>query len=187
VYLVGKCRLIQKVSSLQRRRHPVKVPAKSMLAVSVAVGATWVGSATALPAFTTAPKVVVAPRGTPQAVLTQVAVGRHATFDRIVFRWRGSTPGYNVEYVPRLLDDGSGAPYPILGRRFLAISFFPHVNAATPGVPNAVTPRFPTLRQVKVRGTFEAVLTAGVGLSRRAGFRVFTLTNPRRTVIDVAH
>jgi hypothetical protein len=86
-----------------------------------------------------------------------------------------------------LVDDGSGLPYPILGQRFLAISFFPHVNAATPGAAAVLTPRFPTLRQVKTRGTFEAMLTAGAGLSKRAGFRVFTLSNPRRTVIDVAH
>lgn len=164
----------------------MKVSIKSALVASVAVGATWIGSASALPAFTTAPKVRVAPASTPQATLTSVTVGRHPTFDRIVFRWNTSTPGYRVQYTPQLVDDGSGIPYPILGSRFLAISFFPHVNAATPGVPRTLTPRFPTLRQVKIRGTFEAVLTAGAGLSKRAGFRVFTLTNPRRIVIDVA-
>lgn len=160
-----------------------------LIAASVAVGATWIGatSALSLPAFTTAPKVVVAPDSTPQSTLTKVTVGRHATFDRVVFRFRTSTPGYRVQYVPQLVDDGSGDPYPILGRRFLSIAFYPHVNAATPGVPRAITPLFPTLRQVKVRGTFEAILTAGAGLSKRNGFRVFTLTNPRRIVIDVRH
>lgn len=164
----------------------MRVSVRTMFAVSVAVGATWIGSASALPAFTTAPKVRVAPANTPQATLTRVTVGRHPTFDRIVFRWATSTPGFNVRYVPQLVDDGSGLPYPILGSRFLQITFFPHVNAATPGVARTITPRFPTLRQVKVRGTFEAVLTVGAGLSARKGFRVFTLTNPRRTVIDVA-
>lgn len=165
----------------------MKVSVKSVIGVSVALGATWVGSASALPAFTTAAKARVAPSSTPQATLTAVTVGRHAGFDRMVFRWRTSTPGYRVQYVPQLVGDGSGEPYPILGRRFLAISFFPHVNAGTPGVASTLTPRFPTLRQLKVRGTFEAVLTAGAGLSKRSGFRVFTLTNPRRIVIDVAH
>ena len=50
-----------------------------------------------------------------------------------------------------------------------------------------LTPRFPTLRQVKFGGDFEGYVSAGLGLADRVGFRVFTLTNPYRVVVDVAH
>ena len=45
---------------------------------------------------------------------------------------------------------------------------------------------FLALRQLKGAGEFEAVLHYGIGQATRAGFRVFTLTNPSRLVIDLA-
>lgn len=143
-------------------------------------------TATALPPFTTAPKVVTAPASAPQATLVKITVGRHPTFDRTVFRFTGSTPGYRIRYVPRVVQDGSGLPISLLGTRYLQIAFFPTVNGTTTNVPRTITPRFPTLRQIKVAGDFEAVSSFGMGLSRRVGFRVFTLSAPRRIVIDVA-
>jgi hypothetical protein len=50
-----------------------------------------------------------------------------------------------------------------------------------------VTPRCPNLRQVKGAGDFEGVVSFGLGLRHKAGFRVFRLTGPTRIVIDVAH
>jgi hypothetical protein len=41
--------------------------------------------------------------------------------------------------------------------------------------------------QVRAAGDFESYLSFGVGLSQQAGFSVFTLTQPYRVVIDVAH
>lgn len=145
------------------------------------------GTAVALPPFTTSAKVQTASPSTPQATLAGLTVGRHTTFDRLVFRFTGSTPGYRVEYVPRVIQDGSGLPVALLGRRFLQIRFEPTRNGSSANAPRTLTPRFPTLRQVKAAGDFEGVLNYGAGLSRRVGFRVITLTAPRRIVIDVAH
>lgn len=144
------------------------------------------GSATALPAPTTAAKVRTVSPSTPQATLTRITVGRHATFDRIVFRFNGSTPGFRVQYVPQVIQDGSGLPVALLGRRFLQIRFEPTVNGSSLNAPSSITPRFPTLRQVRRAGDFEGVLTYGAGLLKRAGFRVVTLPSPRRIVVDVA-
>ncbi len=36
-------------------------------------------------------------------------------------------------------------------------------------------------------GDFEGVVTFGLGLRERAGFRVFNLSNPTRIVVDVGH
>jgi hypothetical protein len=49
-----------------------------------------------------------------------------------------------------------------------------------------ITPRLPMLRQLKPAGDFEAVLSFGVGLASRSGYRAFTLTGPARLVIDAA-
>ena len=159
----------------------------SIIVGTVALSGSVVGSATALPAFTTSPKTTIAGPSTPQADLTRVTVGRHATFDRIVFRFTRSTPGYRVQYVPQVIQDGSGLPVALLGRRFLQIRFEPTLNGSSAGAAAALTPRFTTLRQLKRAGDFEGVITFGAGLSKRAGFRVFTLGSPRRVVVDVAH
>ena len=158
-------------------------------AATVAVGSA--GSAAALPPFGTGPITRSAPAGTGQTELVSTTVGRHPTFDRIVFRFTGGTPGVRVRYVSRVIQDGSGLPVPLRGRRFLQIVFDPArahpLNGGASNVPAVQTPLFPTLRQLKVAGDFEGIVTYGAGLSKRAGFRVFALTNPRRMVIDVAH
>ncbi len=159
----------------------------SIIAGAVALSAGAVGSATALPAFTTAAKSRTVSPTTPQATLAQVTVGRHAAFDRIVFRFTGSTPGFRIQYVPQVIHDGSGLPVTLLGHRFLQIRFEPTVNGSSSNAPAVITPRFPTLRQIKRAGDFEGVITFGAGLSKRAGFRAFTLASPRRIVVDMAH
>jgi hypothetical protein len=44
-----------------------------------------------------------------------------------------------------------------------------------------------TFRQVAFGGSFEGYTTIGLGVRARLPFRVFTLQNPGRVVIDVAH
>ena len=50
-----------------------------------------------------------------------------------------------------------------------------------------MTPGYPALKQVKLSGDFENVLSFGVGVSRTAGFQVMRLQSPDRLLIDVAH
>lgn len=159
----------------------------SIIVGVVALTAGTAGSATASPAFTTAPKAKAASPATLPATLARITVGRHPTFDRIVFRFTGQAPGYRVQYVPQVIQDGSGLPVALLGRRFLQIRLEPTVNGSSINAPSVITPRFPTLRQLKRAGDFEAVIAYGAGLSKRAGFRVFTLSSPRRIVVDVSH
>jgi hypothetical protein len=45
--------------------------------------------------------------------------------------------------------------------------------------------RLDLLRETAVIGDFEAFVTVGAGLAHRAPFRVMTLTNPTRIVVDV--
>jgi hypothetical protein len=160
-----------------------------VLLVAFAVLLALPATAHALPPFTTTAKT--SPGGTAQAVLHAPAVGCHSRFDRFVIRARVGTPRYDVRYVRRIVQDGSGNPVSLLGRHRLRV-LFPNArghtsNGTTDLIANVITPRCPNLRQIKDAGDFEGVVTLGIGLRERTGFRVFRLTNPTRVVIDVAH
>jgi hypothetical protein len=142
-----------------------------------------------LPPFTTATKS--SPTSGGQSEVFAIAAGCHATFDRLTIRLRsGGTAGYRAGYVRRVVQDGSGRPVSLLGnRRILAAVQNARAHTTSGGalLPNVLTPRCPQLRQVKLAGDFEGVVSFGLGLTRKTGFRVFRLTAPKRIVIDVAH
>ncbi|HSK97308.1 MAG TPA: peptidoglycan-binding domain-containing protein [Euzebyales bacterium] len=126
------------------------------------------------------------------ATLRRIRVGRHRGFDRVVFEFDGGRPGFSVRYAPVARTDGLGAPIPTLGTVALqvylqadSIDLDTYERTFRPASP--ITPRYPTLRQVRYGGFFEGGTTFGVGLTGRSGFRVLELTGPRRLVIDVAH
>jgi hypothetical protein len=62
-----------------------------------------------------------------------------------------------------------------------------HTEGGTNLLALVKTPRCPNLRQVKNAGDFEGVVTLGLGLRHKTGFRVFRLSSPRRLVVDVLH
>jgi hypothetical protein len=141
-----------------------------------------------LPPFTTAPKS--SPGSAGQAELFGVAAGCHPTFDRFVIRARSATPSYDVRYVKRIVADGSGRPVPLLGSKRIRVvvrNARGHTEGGTNLLPGVRTPLCANLRQIKTAGDFEGVVTFGLGLRRKTGFRVFRLTGPTRIVIDVAH
>ena len=119
--------------------------------------------------------------------LTAVSVGQHAAYDRVVFTFRAGIPGYTAGYVTNVLSDPKGDVVALPGQAFLRIVFHPSSGYQSYPGPSTITPVFPTLLQVRAAGDFESYLSFGIGLSQRAGFRVFTLTQPDRVVIDVAH
>jgi hypothetical protein len=141
-----------------------------------------------LPPFSTAPKS--ASGSPPTAEVFGTAVGCHATFDRFVIRTRFGTASYAVRYVRKIIADGSGNTVTLKGSKRLRVVMRDtraHTAAGGQLIPNVRTPLCPNLRQVKVAGDFEGVVTFGLGLRRKTGFRVFRLTAPSRIVVDVAH
>ena len=155
---------------------------------ALAVSLCLVTAAFGLPPFTTAPKSSSPSGG--QAELFATAAGCHATFDRFVIRARLGTPGYNVRYVAKVVADGSGKAVSLLGTKRIHVVIRrarAHTSAGGALLPSVTTPLCSNLRQVKIAGDFEGVVSFGLGLRRKTGFRVFRLSAPTRIVIDVAH
>jgi len=131
----------------------------------------------------------------PAPLVLDMRLGRHSTYDRVVIDLSGPLTGYRVGYGDRLTYDGSGAPVPLSGKAFLGISLFPanahafvdeHALNVYSG-PRLTRPGMPTVKGVAMTGDYEAVVSFGLALDHKAGFRVFTLTSPSRLVVDIAH
>ena len=101
---------------------------------------------------------------------------------------RGRQPAHPLEHV--VVADGSGQTIGLLGTKRIRVVIRPargHTSGGTNLLPSTLTPKCSNLRQVKRAGDFEGVVSYGLGLSRKTGFRVFRLSAPTRVVIDVAH
>jgi hypothetical protein len=130
------------------------------------------------------------------ALLERVAVAGHEGYDRVVFQFRNGLPGYRVEYVdPPLREDGSGNVVDLEGNAFLVVRMEP-ASGFDLTVPEGkliyTGPRriagdgTSTVREIVRTGDFEAVLTWAIGLEARVPFRVLTLDDPSRIVVDIA-
>ena len=162
---------------------------RTVVATVVAGSLALPAAALGLPPFSTSPKSSSG-SSPPQAEVFATAVGCHAGFDRFVIRTRFATADYAVRHVKRVISDGSGETVELKGRRRLRVIMRDtraHTENGGALIPNVRTPLCPNLRQVKVAGDFEGIVTFGIGLRRKTGFRVFRLTAPSRVVIDVAH
>jgi len=134
--------------------------------------------------------------GAPTSIVN-VRAGRHTCFDRLVVDLAGGNPaGYHVRYVPRVLTQAKGDALRLRGGAFLEVVVEAPTNNVDTGA-STYNPRNPnelrnvrgwrTFRQIAFGGSFEGYTTIGLGVRARLPFRVFTLPNPGRVVIDVAH
>ena len=133
------------------------------------------------------------------ASVTNVRTGQHYCFDRLVIDLKGKAGGYNVRYVSKVVQDGSGLPIKLRGGAFLQVtahspSYDSDTGKATftPANWSEVTnvSKYQTFRQLAWAGSFEGYTTLGLGVRARLPFKVFTLAGPgsgSRLVIDVAH
>lgn len=154
----------------------------AVVAAVAGVLALTAGPAAALAAFGTAPVA----GGPAPVTVTNVTVGRHSGFDRVVFTSTAPISSWEVRYVPQVTKDPTGTPIPLLGAADILVVVHGTDWVAHPSVQPDLTPAFPALRQVRGAGEFEGVLSYGLGQQRKADFRVFTLTGPDRLVVDVA-
>lgn len=131
-----------------------------------------------------------APVPTPAPTLVAVRAAHHPGYDRLVFQFAGGLPAErSVAYERRIVSDASGRPLRLAGSAYLLVRFSPadgH-DAAGHGTygPTRRAYALPNVMEVANAGDFEAVLSFGVGLARRAPVHAFALSAPSRFVVDI--
>jgi hypothetical protein len=134
----------------------------------------------------------------PAAVLAAIRTADRGSYDRVVFEFTGTFGGYSVGYVDELTEDPTGDPVELAGTAILAVAIqgatmnnafqtSDTVPLAAYTGPKRITPNLPSIKEVADAGDFEAVLSMGVGVGAKVGFRVLKLADPARLVIDIAH
>ncbi len=126
--------------------------------------------------------------GQPASRLISVRTSRLAGFDRVEFAFDRAVPGWQVAYVPVLLD-GAGRRLPLQGRAVLGLTFRPAL-ARDPGgdpsfEPRSITPVYDSLREVRLAGDIEGRVRLGLGVRDRSGFRVLESSQPPRIIVDL--
>jgi hypothetical protein len=132
--------------------------------------------------------------------LTNVRTGRHDCYDRMVLDIRGDLPaaptGYQVRYVDKLYQDGSGNLIKIGGGAILEIvATAPSYDSEThqptyagrggKPLPGVDLTGYKTFRDTRFGASYEGTTQLGLGVRARLPFRVLQLGD--RLVIDVAH
>ena len=135
--------------------------------------------------------------GTPQLVEpsgelllpVSVRVGDHEGFDRVVVELDGDgTPGWQTEYVARAIEDGRGAEVDVDGEAILSVFLtgtrYPEEGEDYPS--RHVVDGEDVVEEVHFLGTFEGMTQLFIGVDDGlADYRVFTLADPARLVIDI--
>jgi hypothetical protein len=159
-------------------------------AASLALVASSQAPAAALPDWrTTATQLSNPAARSPMVVDLRWA--EHKRFDRVVIDVDGRRPGLLAKYVERLTYDGSGNAVPLRGRHKFMLALRPARAHDRAGHNVYTGPRLrqvglPTLRGIAFTGDFEGVVSFGF-TTRTKPYRVFTLTDPSRVVVDWKH
>ena len=172
------------VSRIARTSRIVTVVAAVAAAALIATGGAV--AIDSMPAASTKPVVVPATNKV-TALLKSVRAARHEGYDRVVFQFANTLPGYDVRYVKRPVhQDGSGKVVRVNGSYIVQIRMLNALDAdltksgapLTYTGPTRFTPHTPEVVELVRTGGFEAVLTWAVGLHDRVDFRVIALKAP---------
>lgn len=132
------------------------------------------------------------PKGGEAALVAAVRFAAHDGYDRVVIDLKGDQPGYRVEWVDELVQDGTGEPIDVKGGAYLQVTLMPanaHTDKGDPtwtGGP-IFQANLGNVQSVVKTGDFEGHVGVGIVLDHKAGFEVKAQTGPERLVIDVAH
>jgi hypothetical protein len=130
-----------------------------------------------------------------RAIITDVRVGAHADYDRVVFEFADGLPEITLDRAtPPFTQDASGLPVEVDGSSFLRLTMRGGTkqtldNTSSYDGPTDLDPGFPLLIDLVEGGDFEAQSTWYLGLDGEACVRVLLLTDDGapRLVIDLEH
>jgi hypothetical protein len=140
-----------------------------------------------LPGFTCASTTVLPATTSVVVQVSDVRVGTHAGYDRIVFQFAGSgRPQLTVAIAnPPFVEDASGLPVAVAGTAFLTLKLYDASGYPTYTGPSSFAPNYPALTALVNNGDFEGYVSWVAGLSHQACYGISTLTNPTRIVVDI--
>lgn len=131
--------------------------------------------------------------GTGTTYVRSVRVGRHQTFDRVVFEFAGSMPNYQVEYLRGRFyeNEGGRQRIKIAGNAFVQVNLnlIPtdeeqmKLREQASFIPKGRL-KFRSVWELDEAGLFEGYYDFLLGIRARKPFRVSELSNPLRLVID---
>jgi hypothetical protein len=132
---------------------------------------------------------VVKATTTTVAQITDVRVGTHPGYDRIVFEFAGTAlPQLTAAIAqPPFVEDASGQPVSVPGNAFVSLKLFHASGYPTYSGPDSFSPNYPNLVALVNSGDYEGYVTwiAGLRNSDSTCFTVSTLTGPTRIVVDI--
>jgi len=127
------------------------------------------------------------------ATVTDIRIGGHEGFDRVVFEADGGgVPGWDVRYVGGARSQGKGEDIELAGGAVLQVSLTGVGLPFETGIEEYSGPDRLSSREAAVvtevvwDSTFEGISTAFVGVSEETPFRVYSLEDPARVVLEVA-
>ncbi|MEA2656639.1 MAG: hypothetical protein QOI23_2004 [Chloroflexota bacterium] len=121
--------------------------------------------------------------------VTQARVGAQAGYDRLVLQFDTKVPAYTVkrQAKPTFKNGASGASLTLSGTAGVLVQVHSATMASSySGTTDFTHPEFVVLNEARLIEDFEGYVLWGLGLSRPACMRTFTLSDPPRLVVDFA-
>lgn len=123
-------------------------------------------------------------------VFHDLRVAEHSGFYRVVVEFAGAgTPGWNITWADKPIEQGRGRELPVQGSAYLDIAISGTTMPTGSGQKEQYYTGAPSLSVGPVDayadGTFEDITHLVIGMDRVRAFQVGTLADPVRVVIDV--
>lgn len=133
-------------------------------------------------------------RRTGYSIIKQPRFGRHKNFDRIVFDFEGTVPGFIVSY-ENDLDQERWGDLQVTNKTFLVVEFcFVSMEGTSDAEGYPIYFNIPRdkikskiITEVGNNGWWEGDENFAIGVKKKNDFRVMRLSNPARLVIDIKH
>jgi hypothetical protein len=122
---------------------------------------------------------------------TAVRIGLHPEqggWDRIVFEFDRGIPAAEVSYVDQAVACGSGEPVAVQGQAILSVRMTTaqaHNDAGMATVGRELAGQGGVIQEARIYCDFEGHVDWAIGLRARNNFKITTLSNPPRLVVDI--